>query len=381
MSLRTLGQVRSRLARIAAVSGLRAQSAQFVSILNEAIEELMNYSDFPQCTAVARFSVSKGEFTLPSDFERAIGIAVDKSPVEMRDPWFEYMQWGTGVLDEEDDNYKALHRDNIPTALSVPDDGTNYQIRVKSDQDEGTDQTSGLIEIGKKYKITDYQAGDDFTNVGASSNATDQEFIATGTTPTDYTNGSTLTEYPNIIIRGYDQNSKYIRSTFAGERVDGEHVPIQTTENDTSSYFNKGIVEVIKPETSDVVRLYLWDGVTETEISAYKPSETVPSYKRYLIPYLKDDGSKTYTIQARCKLAFHPVSDDNDVLPISNIRALGYMIRAVHHSETGHYDDYVAARRLAVNLMDEEAKHIRGEVKSTVISVSEGGGNYIPDLR
>ena len=54
------------------------------------------------------------------------------------------------------------------------------------------DATSGSLTVGKKYIITDFQAGDDFTNVGASSNATGVEFVATGTTPTTWTNGSTL---------------------------------------------------------------------------------------------------------------------------------------------------------------------------------------------
>lgn len=57
----------------------------------------------------------------------------------------------------------------------------------------GGTQTSGTLVIGRVYEITTYVATDDFTNVGAGSNATGVAFIATGTTPTDYTNGSTLT--------------------------------------------------------------------------------------------------------------------------------------------------------------------------------------------
>jgi len=53
-------------------------------------------------------------------------------------------------------------------------------------------QTSGLLEIGKVYTIYNYIATDDFTNVGASSNVTGEIFTATGTTPTDWTNGSSL---------------------------------------------------------------------------------------------------------------------------------------------------------------------------------------------
>lgn len=53
--------------------------------------------------------------------------------------------------------------------------------------------TSGLLTIGEEYEITDYLATDDFTNVGAASNANGVIFTATGTTPTDWAGTSELT--------------------------------------------------------------------------------------------------------------------------------------------------------------------------------------------
>jgi len=55
-----------------------------------------------------------------------------------------------------------------------------------------TTATSGLLVIGLSYTISNYAAGDDFTNVGGT-NVTGNTFIATGTTPTNWTNSSTLT--------------------------------------------------------------------------------------------------------------------------------------------------------------------------------------------
>jgi hypothetical protein len=54
--------------------------------------------------------------------------------------------------------------------------------------------TSGTLTSGKRYKISTFVAGDDFTNVGASDNVTGIIFTASGTTPTDWTNSSTLIE-------------------------------------------------------------------------------------------------------------------------------------------------------------------------------------------
>lgn len=51
---------------------------------------------------------------------------------------------------------------------------------------------SGLLITGATYKIITYNAGDDFTNVGAGSNASGIVFVATGTTPAVWTNFSSL---------------------------------------------------------------------------------------------------------------------------------------------------------------------------------------------
>jgi hypothetical protein len=66
--------------------------------------------------------------------------------------------------------------------------------------------TSGSLIIGNEYYITTYQSGDDFINVGALANVSGETFIATGTTPTDWSNGSSLVNVtlssPEITIQG-----------------------------------------------------------------------------------------------------------------------------------------------------------------------------------
>ena len=52
--------------------------------------------------------------------------------------------------------------------------------------------TSGPLVINQLYQILTYGAGDDFINVGALSNTQGISFVATGTTPTVWTNNSIL---------------------------------------------------------------------------------------------------------------------------------------------------------------------------------------------
>lgn len=77
--------------------------------------------------------------------------------------------------------------------------GTKVYKALLTQSGNGTStQTSGTLTIGKRYAITTFVAGDDFSNVATvvsgTINTTGCEFIATGTTPTTYTNGSTLTD-------------------------------------------------------------------------------------------------------------------------------------------------------------------------------------------
>jgi len=73
--------------------------------------------------------------------------------------------------------------------LAVTNNSTNFPAADTVNQ---TPQTSGSLEIGSRYLINSYQYGDDFTNVGAPSNANGVEFVASGTTPAVWTNGSSL---------------------------------------------------------------------------------------------------------------------------------------------------------------------------------------------
>ena len=64
---------------------------------------------------------------------------------------------------------------------------------------DGTTATSGTLTVGKRYRIDTFNAGDDFTNIGAASNASGVEFIATGTTPTTWTNSSVVAQLGEVL--------------------------------------------------------------------------------------------------------------------------------------------------------------------------------------
>lgn len=102
-----------------------------------------------------------------------------------------------------------------------------------------TSQTSGTLVIGQRYLIESFVAGDSFTNVGAASNATGVVFVATGTTPTTWTNSSELrkvldkdSEHPMIIG---DDDVLYIGD---GNKLHA----LESTGPTTSTYSQKVLV-------------------------------------------------------------------------------------------------------------------------------------------
>lgn len=62
--------------------------------------------------------------------------------------------------------------------------------------------TIGMLGIGDEYIIKDYIAGDDFTDVGATENKTGVIFIASGTTPAIWTEGSSVVKISNTTLVG-----------------------------------------------------------------------------------------------------------------------------------------------------------------------------------
>ncbi len=102
---------------------------------------------------------------------------------------------------------------NTLTATEVKELYSGASVPYKYKGANQTNLTSGTLVKGKAYRITTYNSNDDFTNLGASSNATGVEFVSTGTTPTEWLHSSVL--HPIGAVAEYDGSS-------AGSKVWGD---------------------------------------------------------------------------------------------------------------------------------------------------------------
>jgi hypothetical protein len=97
-----------------------------------------------------------------------------------------YVTSGDGGFDPASGDATVTPSLGIGTPGAGPSGGT-FWLGVST-------ATSGSLTTAKRYQIETYVAGDDFANLGAAENATGVVFTSSGTTPTDWTNGSTLIE-------------------------------------------------------------------------------------------------------------------------------------------------------------------------------------------
>jgi hypothetical protein len=106
-----------------------------------------------------------------------------------------------------------------------------------------TEQTSGTLTIGKKYRIKNWITDDDFTNVGGT-NEDGNEFVATGTTPTTWTNSSVLVQVGCILNHNHSGIGHNIWQDASGNKLHGTvsgALPFNLPANHSEKYIDLNV--------------------------------------------------------------------------------------------------------------------------------------------
>ena len=130
---------------------------------------------------------------------------------------------------------------------------------------------------------------------------------------------------------------------------------------------------IIKPVTSGRVALDAVNGARVERLGVYEPGETCPSYRMYFVPSMRGCGQRV--VMGRCRRRFVPVREENDVLLISNLRALKAMIMAIEKHDSGNVENlqlYEAYRNSAIRIMADEARAYRGMARTPAMDFSRG---------
>ena len=347
MIQRTYGQVKAFLAEYAMNNGLAVDDTRLLGYVNRAQRELANEGEWPGLVDQWYFRTDPLEdalLTVPSKFERVLGVTLDGVPKEIRSPWFEFCRYGTGSMYNNE-------LDSYGNAVSARVNWTDILV----DRGESVTRTELPVD-GGPWKLRVYASIDEDTG-GVS---------------------------PELLVRGTDENGEEIRSgVIAGSTIasyiSGEYIAIDyAAVGGYSESINEysGLKSVLKPVTRRGVRLTAWNGVTEVELSRYDWDETNPTYRRYFMPDLFKDknGERDSIVRARCRLKVPTIADDSDVMVIGNEVALCEMMIAQYKRQVNDGEAYLMHKQTAIDLMNKEATAYLGKTKTPAITFTKGFG-------
>lgn len=142
-----------------------------------------------------------------------------------------------------------------------------------------------------------------------------------------------------IQIFGLDNNGQPLQTQInGGTWVQGITITLALPFGTTTAYVRQ-IDRVIKQTTQKNVMGYAYDPATTMlyDIAVYEPSETLPSYEKDQL-YLNNCCCEGQSVSALVKLKYIPVQADTDLVLIDNVTALKYAVQAIKSGEAGDFD-------------------------------------------
>jgi len=315
----TLGSMRNT---IALVLGTCPTDTRVVDYTNEAQERLMSKGKWVGTTQRIRICLGQSCLALPRQVETVEAWALCDTPGTVRDKWYEFVSNGPG---------QQAH--DIGSASQLIDRGATVLYRDLSG-------TQSLISV--------------------------QAMVAESASA-------------RLLLLGYDENGEWVRTeepAASGTWIDGEYVAINTAGTRSVNKFTQ-LTGVVKPATNGPVSLSEWPvalGSALAEVAFYEADETLPSYRRYLVPNLENTGAccnapdncTERRVTMIVKLAHIPVTADNDFLILTNRAALKLMVMALLKEQRNLMDEASLYEGRALRELEAELSNFEGDGAITV---------------
>jgi len=311
--------MRLQLKHVSAIVGnalsFCSDDSRIANYVNRACERLLYEMKSVGTFAKYRICVSdSGCVTWPREIETIESFAICSTPGSVRSQWYEFLQSGPGIV------------------------GAGNPV--------GGNQ---LIDQGE------FPAFDDVIGTGKKIGIYCDAQEAAG---------------KSINLQYYDSSGQFVTSTVDGAVIDGESIalpPAGTYAYTSRQVMAGGLVRVYKDTTKGVVRLYEFNTATAAlrPLAFYERDETVPVYRRSLIPSLCGQGcgttSTTKSITVIAKLRYMPVSDQNDFLIISHADAIRLAAQGILKEENNKLEEAAAFFAMAIRCLDRQLHHYNGD--------------------
>lgn len=186
-----------------------------------------------------------------------------------------------------------------------------------------------------------------------------------------------------ILLQGRDSGANWVQTV--GGTVNGESLTlVNGYKVSTTLWDPPGLVGVQKAATLSPVRVYAVTSACPSgavaaiaafdpiAIAYWEPDETLPNYRRSLVPTLQnagacassscnEDPSCTQTqVTVKAKIQFIRAVNSTDYLQIGNLPALKEEVQAILKAERGLINEAEAHEARAVRLLDEELSSYEG---------------------
>lgn len=224
----------------------------------------------------------------PREVARLIVMAVCNHPIEIRNGFYEYLQFGSGLQP------KSCHHTNC---------GQTFQ----SFERDCAVTFSPLLPGGQTVRIY----------------------------PTD-TRDAGL----RVLIQGLDQNGQTILTTDPGTGLSapGEYISLSFPFSNSVNQFSK-ITGIQKDQTFGPLQFFQVNPATgaESSLSTMEPNEAVANYRRYLVSGIPNHNlccqspAEPLRITAQARLDFIPVQNETDYLLIQCVPALIEQAQAIRY--------------------------------------------------
>ena len=325
----TLGTAKTRIAKHLNLCATDSRTTEYI---NEAQRRLIESGKWKGTYGKFTLCATKGCIAWPRQIETIESVAVCETPGVIRNQWFEFLESGYGLIDDKNNlGVTLLDRGESPTHSDMSGEGKKVRV----------------------YSFLPVDAG------------------------------------KTVTIQGYDSNNQWVRKPIDAEETqwqDGETVVLNGNFIDTTTSF-KSITGVQKDVTQGNVQLYeLKDEAAPTlaDLATYEPDETLPSYRRSLVPSLAGAGGcesgtdKKVAVTVIAKLRFINAVNDTDVLMISDpyaIKNMSIAIKLEENRDFGAADQY---RSLAFDSLQNQLANHLGDGASPVLKLENlntyGGG-------
>jgi hypothetical protein len=276
----TLGAAKnSRLKRI---SGVCTSSPEFVDLLNDGVNELMDAGNWWGTVKVMRGCIYNQCLTFPRQVGTVLALNHCGGSIPPKNQWFSF----GSVLPEHVGLWNRTGSFSCASDLALADTGTSPVFN----------QIPCLLPRFLRFYITQpSDAGKTITIFGKSAGVEVLTTRADGTIQ------------PGLVVT---LAIPFVTTTIAFDNVD----------------------RVIKDPTDGVTYGYQWDGLHLYPLATYSPSETSPEYRTSRIIQsgcgTNCDNWPTQ-ISAFVKIQFIPVVHDDDEVQIDSIEALALAIQSI----------------------------------------------------